>query len=81
MMMTVHTHTTSIHGAPPEAVYMRDGFIKDIEGQIQPVFLAHPDSRCEICEFAHGSERAHPPSETHEGLVEGCGGILMRLVR
>lgn len=80
MMPTTKTHSTVL-GAPPEAVYMRDGFIKDREGKIHPVFVAHPDSRCDICEFEHGSERAHPPSENHEGLVEGCGGTLFRLVR
>lgn len=80
-MMMTHTKNSTVHGAPPEAVYMREGFITDHKGKIHAVFLAHPDSRCDICEFAHGSERAHPPSEAHEGLVEGCGGILMRLVR
>lgn len=64
----------------PEAVFPRDGFVT-VDGVQTPVFLVHEGTRCDICEFEHGNKRRHPSHPDLEGVVVGCDGVLMKLVR
>ena len=76
--MPTLTHT--FPRVAPESIYPRDGFVL-VNGVSTPVFLVHEDTRCDACEFEHGNPRRHPPHPDLEGVVVGCDGILMKLVR
>lgn len=65
------------HSTNFESLYPREGFVR-VDGQIKPVFLGHPDARCD-CEFKFSNERKHPRSSQVAGAVVLCGGHLMKL--
>lgn len=63
---------------PLEALYPREGFVVTSKG-MKPIYLGHPNARCDECEAPFGNERRHPRSKQFEGVIEICGGHLMRL--
>lgn len=77
MTQTRKTFVIEPSAIPLEALYPREGFIQTENGY-KPVFLGHPSARCDICEAPFRKTLQHPASQ-YEGLVEICGGHLMRL--
>lgn len=80
-MTITRTHIPTIpsYDSPFEAIYPREGFVPDRNGNPQPVFLGHPDARCEVCERPFSNKRRHPDSRQYDGLIVICDGHLMRL--
>lgn len=81
MTMTLHATRTRLmayDAMPLEALYPREGFVATSNG-FKPIYLGHPNARCDECEAPFSNERKHPRSEQFEGVIEICGGHLMRL--
>ncbi len=74
---TRHTRLSAYDAMPLEALYPREGFVVTPEG-MKPIYLGHPNARCDECEAPFSNERKHPASE-YEGVIKICGGHLMRL--
>lgn len=81
MTMTLklnHTRPPALDLVPLEALYPREGFVATQNG-FKPIYLGHPNARCDECEAPFSNERKHPRSDRYEGVIEICGGHLMRL--
>lgn len=79
IMATGKTNRSLGRAQPLEALYPRDEFVVGADGVPMPIYLGHPQGRCDICEAAFSNQIFHPVSPEHDDVVVLCGGHLMRL--
>lgn len=61
-----------------EEIYLREG-MRQIDGKIYLVHMAHRDTTCDYCESPLSNERRHPLVATDD-IHEVCGGYFVHLV-
>lgn len=79
----IRTHSiarVAVNRHPIEADFIREKFVT-INGQRIAIYVAHRDSRCDVCEFPLHNARKHPVDPDRPDVHIVCGGHRVRLVR